>query len=98
VPSQNCLGDAREFTYVNDLKTSETDKNGNLTTYIRDTFGREISRTEAVGTPQARTITTEWHPTLNVKTKVTEPDSATSYQYDANGLLLNKTISQTTAQ
>lgn len=92
-PSANCLGDSRQFTYdSNNFKTSATDKNGNMTTYVRDSNGREIIRTEAFGTPQARTIETEWHTSLNVKTKVTEPERITHYSYDVNGLLINQIV------
>ena len=37
-----------------------TDRNGVVTTYVRDSSGRETSRTEAFGTPKQRTITTSW--------------------------------------
>ncbi len=98
-PSANCLGDQRTFTYdSNNFKTQEIDKNGNITTYIRDDQGREISRTEASGTPLARTITTEWHPILNVKTKVTEPERITQFSYNSSGLLLNQTVTPNPAQ
>jgi len=91
VATQSCAGANKAYTYTPEgwLK-SKTDWKGVQTTYSYNALGQEISRTEAFGTPEARTITTEWHPTLYVKTKVTEPNKETVYNYDANGLLLNQ--------
>jgi uncharacterized protein RhaS with RHS repeats len=57
-------------------------------TYTRDDQGRELSRTEAPGTPQARTVTTTWDTTLNKPLVITEPERVTEYTYDAEGRLL----------
>ncbi|WP_242439488.1 DUF6531 domain-containing protein [Pseudomonas nitroreducens] len=85
-PTPNCPNSNSTFTYdARGLLKTRTDAKGNLTTYDYNDRGLETSRTEASGTPQARTVTTEWHPTLFLKTKVTEPDRITTYQYDAQG-------------
>ncbi|WP_197432935.1 RHS repeat protein [Janthinobacterium sp. B9-8] len=85
--SNNLLYDA------NGNVTSRTDFNGNKTTYVYDLARNlETSRTEAAGTPLARTISTEWHATWRLPLKVTEPGRVTSFVYDANANLLNKTI------
>lgn len=85
-PSANCPNSNSTFTYNGrGLLQTKVDNKGNLTTYDYNDRGLETSRTEASGTPQARTVTTEWHPTLFLKTKVTEPDRITTYQYDAQG-------------
>ncbi|MFR0690920.1 DUF6531 domain-containing protein [Enterobacterales bacterium AE_CKDN230030158-1A_HGKHYDSX7] len=85
-PTPNCPYSNSVFTYdTNGLLKTRTDAKGNLTTYDYNDRGLETSRTEAAGSPQARTITTEWHPTLFLKTKVTEPSRITTYQYDAQG-------------
>ena len=68
-----------------------TDWNGVTTTYVRDDSGLELIRTEAAGTPQARTISTEWHSDFNKPVRITEPDRVTEYTYDSAGRLLNKT-------
>ncbi|WP_411911236.1 RHS repeat domain-containing protein, partial [Pseudomonas aeruginosa] len=74
------------FTYDDQgLLTSKRDNNGNLTTYQYNARGLETSRTEAAGTAQARTITTDWHPTLFLPVQVSEPGRSTRYQYDAEG-------------
>lgn len=73
--------------------SSRTDYNGNVTNYSYDlTRDLETSRTEAAGTAQARTITTQWHPTYRLPLVITEPGRTTTYTYDANGNQLTKTI------
>lgn len=90
-PTTNCLGANQDYTYTNEgWLASKTDWKGIKTTYQYNTLGQETSRTEAFGTTEARTITTEWHPSLYVKTKVTEPGKETVFNYDANGRLLNQ--------
>ncbi len=92
-PSPNCAAANKNYTYdTNGFVASKTDWKGNTTTYVRNSKGQELSLTEATGTPQARTITTEWHPTFNLRTKVTEPDRETTYIYDANGNMVGQQI------
>ena len=91
--SPNCPDSNSTFTYdARGLLKTKTDAKGNITAYDYNARGLEISRTEATGTAQARTITTEWHPTLFLKTKVTEPNRITTYQYDAQGRQTGQTI------
>lgn len=81
------------FTYnERGLLKTKTDNKGHLTTYEYNARGLEISRTEASGTPQARTITTEWHPTLFLPEVVTEPDRITRYHYDDQGRQLSRVV------
>ncbi len=92
-PSANCAGANKNYTYdTNGFMASKTDWKGNATTYINNDRGQVLSRTEASGTPQARTITTEWHADYNLPTKITEPSRVTDMTYDANGRLLSRTI------
>ena len=92
-PTANCVGANKNYTYTPEgWVASKTDWNGNQTVYSYNTKGQEISRTEAYGTPVAKTITTQWDPTFNLRTKVTEPDKETLYTYDANGLLIGQKI------
>lgn len=92
-PCAEC-GTITSYTYdANSNITSKTDFNGNVTNYTYDlTRNLEISRTEAAGTAQARTITTQWHPAYHLPTVITEPGRTTTYTYDANGNQLTKTI------
>jgi YD repeat-containing protein len=98
-PTANCVGANQDYTYTPEgWIASETNWKGVKTTFSYNAAGQEISRTEAFGTPEARTTITEWHPTLFVKTKITEPERETVYTYDANGRLLNQTVQSISAQ
>ncbi|WP_018749422.1 RHS repeat protein [Chitiniphilus shinanonensis] len=69
------------------------DFNGVKNTYSYEANSwRETARTEAAGTPQARTITTTWHPTLRLPATLTEPGRVTEFSYDPNGNLLSKKV------
>src|SRR5690606_9766435 len=72
--SQPCLhcGSLSSATYdIQGNVQARTDFNGVQTLYQYDlTRNLETSRTEAAGTPNARTITTEWHPTYRLPTLV----------------------------
>jgi YD repeat-containing protein len=89
-----CAAAANNLTYdANGNIATRTDFKGNITSYSYDlTRNLETSRTEASGTPQARTITTQWHPTYRLPTLVTEPLRNTSYTYDDKGNLLTLAI------
>ncbi len=78
---------------TNGYLASATDWNGITTSFVHDDTGLELSRTEAVGTPQERTITTEWDATHRLPTKVTTPTSVTQFTYDESGNLLTRTDS-----
>jgi len=83
----------------NGFLSSQTDWNGNFTTYLRqDPNGRldlETSRTEALGSPVARTITTQWHLTFRLPALITEPGRTTAFTYDTSGNMLTKTVTDT---
>ncbi len=92
--SANCAAANKGYTYdSNGFVASETDWEGNVTTYTHDSLGRELTRTEAAGTPSARTITIEWHPEFNVPTKIITPESVVSYSYDSRARLVDKDVS-----
>ena len=74
---------------VNGNVTRRTDFNGNVTTYAYDlTRNLETSRTEASGTPLARTTSTAWHPYWRQPVKVAEPKKVTTYTYNGDGGVL----------
>lgn len=92
-PTALCAGANRNYSYTAEGRVaSSTDWNGNTTTYQYNARGLEISRTEADGAPEARTITTQWHPTLALPVKITEPTQITEMTYDADGRLLSREI------
>ncbi len=92
-PSPNCPNSNSTFTYDDrGLLKTKIDNKGIVTTYDYNARGLEVSRTEASGTPQARTVTTEWHPSRYLPLAVTEPDRITRYQYDDQGRQLSRTV------
>ena len=94
-PSANCPNSNSTFTYDDrGLLKTKTDNKGNVTAYEYNERGLEISRTEASGTREARTITTAWHPTLFLPVIVTEPNQITYYSYDAQGRQLSQTVTE----
>jgi YD repeat-containing protein len=95
-PCVGCEGMmARTYDTNGNVKTSK-DWNGNLSNYSYDLARNlETSRTEAVGSSVARTITTEWHPTLRLRTRLAEPLRITTFSYDANGNVTSKSIQPT---
>ena len=99
-PCPGCTGASASYTYdANGNIATYRDYNGNQTNYGYDlTRNLEISRTEAAGTALARTITTQWHPVYRLPTKIIAPsgvagvDAVTDFTYDAQGNVLQKTI------
>lgn len=93
-PTPHCPKSNSTFAYDTQgfLKT-QTDNKGNITTFEYNDKGEESSRTEANGTPEARTILTEWHPTFSLPTAITEPHRITRFTYDDQGRQLSQTVS-----
>ncbi len=86
-----CTGEGQAQTYdANGFLASRTDFEGNITTFINNSRGLQTSRTEAVSTPEERTITTEWHSDFRLPTKITEPGKETIFTYDTQGRLLSR--------
>ena len=96
----NCVSNTRTMSYDDqgNMMTS-TDFNGNTTQYSYDTARNlEISRTEAVGKPEARVITTQWHSSFRLPIHITRPDGSETFAYNAKGLLIKRTVSSTDGQ
>lgn len=93
-----CSPASSAMTYdANGNVASSTDFNGNVTTYTYDlNRNLETRRVEAPGTAQERAITTEWHPTYRLRTRIAEPKRITTNTYDSNGNLLTKNVQTTT--
>lgn len=87
--SANCLAANKDYTYTPEgWLESKTDWKGIKTTYAYNALGQEIFRTEAFGTPEVRIIKTEWHSTLYLKTKITEPEREITFEYDNKGRMV----------
>ncbi len=77
---------ANEYTTydANGFIDEVTDWEGNVTDYDHDARGLEIQRIEGKGSADERTITTEWHPSLRLATRVVEPDRVIDMTYDCD--------------
>jgi hypothetical protein len=85
-PSANCPESNSTYTYNERGQVlTKTDAKGLVTAFMYDNRGLETSRTEASGTPSARTITTEWDGAFFLPMRVVEPDRTTVYTHDEQG-------------
>lgn len=92
-PTANCPASNSRFTYNTEgLVASKTDAKGSVTNYTYDSLGREVSRAEAVGTPAARTVTTEWNSVRFLPVRTIEAGRETRYEYDDLGRETGRTI------
>ena len=97
-PSANCAGANSSIIYdANGFEDIVTDWEGNITDYDYDARGLEVQRVEAKNTPEQRMITTQWHSTFRLPTKITEPDRVIDFTYDANGRLIQRKDTPVTA-
>ncbi|MGH8613902.1 MAG: hypothetical protein ACREYF_18235 [Gammaproteobacteria bacterium] len=98
-PCPDCSGQTQNHAYdANGNVASKTDFNGNVTHYLYDlSRNLEVSRTEAVGTPEQRTTTTQWHADFRLPVQIDVFDrndthlKRTTFTYDAVGRLLTRT-------
>ena len=87
-----CSNQGQAQTYdANGFIASRTDFEGNVTNYVNNSRGLQTSRTEAVGETEERTITTEWHTTLRLPTKITDNGKETTFTYTTIGQVLTRT-------
>jgi YD repeat-containing protein len=85
LPCPSC-GPALQAFEANGNVVSQTDWNGNRTVFGYDLARNlETTRTEASSTPQARTVTTQWHPAFRLPVRTAEPLRITSYAYNGDG-------------
>ncbi|WP_084545941.1 DUF6531 domain-containing protein [Cupriavidus malaysiensis] len=68
--------------------SSRTDFNNRETRYTYDTLGRETQRIEGYGASDAKTTTTQWHPTWRLPVKVAAPGRVDYFSYDDKGQLI----------
>lgn len=95
-PCVEC-GSIKARTYdANGNIASTTDFNNAVTKFVYDLARNlETQRTEAFGTAQVRYINTAWHPSLRLPVQIAEPLRMTTFDYDAAGNLLTKTVRAT---
>lgn len=81
---------------ANGLVTNEYDFKWMRLTITWDTARRlPLTVTRAVGTPEAQTVTTQWHATFALPVLVTEAGRSVAYTYDAQGNTLSEAITDT---
>ncbi len=88
----------RSITYdSNGYKASETDWDGNSTTYTNNTHGLPTQVVGASGSSVARTATIVYDATwTRLPDSITTPGLTTSFTYDSSGEVLTKTLTDTT--
>jgi YD repeat-containing protein len=92
-----CSATSKNYTYdAVGHKTSSTDWNGNITNYSYNDRDLVVSRTEAVGSLNERTITTKWHDQWNLPVQITEPSRITTMTYNDKGQLLSRQVTPNT--
>lgn len=57
----------------------------------------ETARTEAVGKPQQRVISTQWHSAFRMPTQIVSPGLTLGFTYDAQGRVLSRSATDTKA-
>lgn len=88
-PCPACGDIAKSVTYdTAGNVASKRDFADQETRYSYDALGRETQRIEGYGTADAKTTTTEWHPTWKLPLKVAEPGYFEYFSYDASGRLI----------
>jgi YD repeat-containing protein len=97
-----CGASASLLSYdANGNVASRTDFNGHRTDYTYDlTRNLETSRTEGLTasgavTPATRTVTTAWHPTLRLPVQITNGNQQTTYSYNSQSEVTQKTVTDT---
>lgn len=92
VASANCVASNSSYSYGSDrLVSSQTDGEGNVTQYTRNSRGLATSIVRAAGTPEAVTTTITWHSTFHMPTRIDTPNLRVDYTYSSTGLLTDRT-------
>lgn len=91
--SQNCPMSNSKFKYdTNGRLIEKTAENGIKTVYTYNPQGFEISRTEAMGTPIARTVTTHRDSNGVRPVKIIEPGKQTTLRHDESGRVIEISV------
>ena len=95
----NIAAASRYFTYdSNGFLASQTDWNGNKTTYTNDAHGQPTQIVEASGSNWARTTGITYDSTfIHQPHSVATDTVTTTYAYDGNGNVLTKTLTDNTS-
>jgi RHS repeat-associated protein len=97
-PCADCFGDSAGNVLDDGtgLVTQATDFAGVVTLFTHDAQRKlPLSVTRAAGRAEAQSAQIQWHSTLQLPTLVTEPGRSTAMQYDEQGKLLARTVTDT---
>ncbi len=87
----------KTFTYdANGYLASQTDWNGNLTTYVNDPRGLPTKITEAVGAAASRRTNISWRGQLHLPLEIITPGLKTDFTYNDQGEQVSHTDTDTT--
>ncbi|WP_162150832.1 RHS repeat-associated core domain-containing protein [Methylosinus trichosporium] len=100
--STNCPSSASSYSYGpngSGFTDSQTDEEGRVTTFVRDSRARPTSITRGAGTPQASTTQVTWSNDYNLPTTIVEPGLTTTLTIDpTTGLVTQIAKKDTTTQ
>ncbi|NII55540.1 RHS repeat-associated core domain-containing protein [Luteibacter sp. SG786] len=71
---------------------ARTDFDGVVTRFMYDDYGNETERVEAADTAQARRVTTQWHPDLQLPVRTAAPGYEETLAYDARGNVTQRRV------
>ncbi|MDB5492107.1 MAG: sugar-binding protein [Micavibrio sp.] len=96
----NVAAAARRISYdSNGYLNSQTDWNGNLTTYVNNVNGDPITINEAVGSAVARTTMISYSSVWpNLPYMIYQPQLITTLNFDSSGRLLNRSLKDQASQ
>ena len=78
----HCAASNSSYAYdATPFLTSETDENGGVTVYTRNSRGLPTQIIEAQGTSSARTTNITWHPTMSIPSEIVAPERTTDFTY-----------------
>jgi RHS repeat-associated protein len=96
--STNCPSSTRSYAYTNGFISSDTDEEGRVTSYVRESRGLPTSITRGYGTSQAVTTTYTWNPNFVLPTQVVQPGLTTAFTWNSSAQLTQVTQTDTTTQ
>lgn len=74
------------------VSQKQTYSESNVTYFEYNDKGQITKRTDAYGKPEALSVETTWHESLNEPVLITYPDKQESFKYNSQGLLINKSV------
>ena len=90
-------GGRNYYGISNSQNNRDLDAYNNETLYDRDSKGQPNQITFLSGTPDQYTVSADWHPNYRVPTRIVRPGLTEDMTYDADGLLLSHTATDTSA-